>query len=89
MSAARQIAVMLAVTKGLLDDIPQKYLTKIQDAIVEKIDATVPELEERIETVGFDDPLWEKMGQAIADGLKGFEELDAVPGNIRQKGQDR
>jgi F-type H+-transporting ATPase subunit alpha len=89
LSAARQIAVMLAVTKGLLDDIPEKYLAKIQDAIVEKIDATVPELEERIETVGFDDPLWEKMGQAIADGLKGFEELDAVPGNIRQKGQDR
>ena len=63
-------------------------MAKVQDVIIEKFSATFPELENRIESIGSDDPLWEKMDQAIADVAKAFKERHADPGSTGQKNQN-
>ena len=90
MSAARQIAVLLAVTKAYLDDVPETRMAEAQEVIVAGIAAALPDLDDRIEAVASDDPFWETMERAIggllrdsevkADEIEGVEERDADAG---------
>jgi len=79
LTAARQIAVLLAVTRGYLDPVPENRMARAQEAVFEKIDAALPDLEDRIDTIGSGDPLWEKMDQVIRDAIRDVEALDADP----------
>ena len=81
LTAARQIAVLLAVTRGYLDPIPENRMARAQEVVFEKIEATLPDLEDRIDTIGSDDPLWEKMDQMIRDAIREVEAPDADPGS--------
>jgi len=89
LSTAHQIVLLLAVTQGLLDDMPENQMADAQSLLIEKIDAVVPELEERLETIGSDDPLWTKIEQALVTLLKNYKAIDADTRSIGQKDQNR
>ncbi|KJS30585.1 MAG: ATP F0F1 synthase subunit alpha [Desulfatitalea sp. BRH_c12] len=86
---AHQIVLLLAVTQGLLDDMPENQMAEAQNLLLENIDAVVPELEERIETIGSGDPLWTKIEQALVTLLKNHKWIDADTRSIGQKNKNR
>jgi hypothetical protein len=65
-----------------LDDVPETRMAEAQDVIVAGIAAALPDLDDRIEAVASDDPLWETMERAIAgllrDGEVKADEIEVV-----------
>jgi F-type H+-transporting ATPase subunit alpha len=89
LSAAEQVTVLLAVTKGLLDDIPVEKMAVAEKAILEKAKAGMPDLEEGIGAAGPDDALWEHLLSVLADELGRLKEKDADAGSPEQEDRDR
>ncbi len=69
LSTGRQIALLLAVTKGMLDDVPLEKISLAQGAILEKIKEEIADLDKIITAAGTDDPIWTKLGSMIEDAI--------------------
>ena len=89
LSAGEQILVLLAVTRGLFDDVPLEKMEMAQQNLLEKLKEQIKELESEVENTGPDDPLWEKLITMIDKVLKNYKDSDADTGNLEQKDQDR
>lgn len=66
MTDAEQIAVLLAVTRGLLDDLPIEAMEKAQRAIVEAVRSDPGPVAEALAAGGADDPAWPALVTRLA-----------------------
>jgi F-type H+-transporting ATPase subunit alpha len=89
MGAGEQIAVLLAVTKGLFDDLPVENMAPAEAAILDKVNAEITDLKDVVAAAGKDDPLWEKLVEQMTKALHPFKEQDADTGDAEQEDQDR
>jgi F-type H+-transporting ATPase subunit alpha len=89
LSAGQQIAVLLAVTKGIIDDVPVEKMGLAEESILEKAKRDVPELDDVVAKAGANDPVWEKLVELTADAVKTIKENHANAGISEQKDQDR
>jgi len=70
LSTGRQITVLLAVTKGMLDDLPLEKIGLAEETILEKAKEEIADLDEIMTTAGTDDPIWAKLGSMIEDAIE-------------------
>ena len=89
LAADEQVAVLLAVTQGLLDEVPVEKVTVAEEAILEKVKSEMPDWKQGIDAVEADDPVWEKLVSILAEGLEALKETHADTGVFDQKNQDR
>ena len=89
LSAEDQIAVLLAVTNGLLDEIPVDRMGESERLILEKVHSELPDFTEAVDTAAPDDPIWKKLTHAIHNSLELLKENHADFGVSEQKDQDR
>ena len=89
MSTQEQIAVLLAVARGILDDVPVEKMESAEQRILDEVKVKFPDLENLVATAEEDDPLWEKMVSVMTDVLGEIKENHADPGIVEQKDQDR
>jgi F-type H+-transporting ATPase subunit alpha len=83
MSAGEQIAVLLAVTKGLFDELPVENMGTAEAALLEKVNAEVKDLNHLVATAGKDDPLWKNLVEQMTEALLPFKEQDANAGDTQ------
>jgi F-type H+-transporting ATPase subunit alpha len=81
MSAGEQIAVLLAVTKGLFDELPVENMGPAEAALLEKVNAEVTDLNHVVATAEKDDPLWKNLVEQMTEALLPFKEQDANTGD--------
>jgi F-type H+-transporting ATPase subunit alpha len=72
MSAGEQIAVLLAVSKGLFDDLPVENMAPAEAAVLDKVNSEITDLNQVVATAGKDDPLWEKLIEQMTEALQPF-----------------
>jgi F-type H+-transporting ATPase subunit alpha len=89
MSTGEQIAVLLAVTKGLFDGLPIENMGPAEAALLEKVKAERKDLDDLVAKAEMDDPLWEKLIGEISKTLLPFKEQNADTGDTEQEDQDR
>ena len=89
LSAGQQIAVLLAVTEGIIDDVPLEKMGLAEESILEQAKSDVPELDDVLAKAGINDPVWEKLVELTTDAVKTIKENHADPGISEQKDQDR
>ncbi|MFC1868942.1 alternate F1F0 ATPase, F1 subunit alpha [Thermodesulfobacteriota bacterium] len=89
LSAGEQVVVLLAVTRGIFDDIPLEKMAMAQQTLLEKVNGRMPELDNDVEKAGPDDPLWEKLVSLMADVLETLKENHADIRSVEQEDQDR
>ena len=89
MSTGEQIAVLLAVTKGLFDDLPIENMSPAEAALLDKVKAEMKDLDDLVAKAEKDDPLWEKLIKEISETLEPFRKQDADTGDTEQEDQDR
>ncbi len=89
MSTGEQIAVLLAVTNGLFDDLPVENMGTAEAALLSRVNDEIKDLNNLVASAKGDDPLWEKMIENISETLLPFKEQDADTGDIEQEDQDR
>jgi len=70
LSTGRQITVLLAVTKGMLDDVSLEKIGLAQETILEKVKDEIADLDEMMTAAGTDDPIWTKLGSLIEDAIE-------------------
>ena len=70
LSTGRQITVLLAVTKGMLDDVSLERIGLAQETILEKVEDEIADLDEMMTAAGTDDPIWTKLGSLIEDAIE-------------------
>jgi len=70
LSTGRQITVLLAVTKGMLDDLPLEKIGLAEETIIEKVKEEIADLDEMMTAAGTDDPIWAKLGSMIEDAIE-------------------
>ncbi|BBO92826.1 alternate F1F0 ATPase, F1 subunit alpha [Desulfosarcina ovata] len=89
MSAGEQIAVLFAVSKGLMDEVPEVRMQEAETAILESVTAGIPDIEEAITRAGDDDPVWDRLIQLISTAIGPFKEAYADAGDIGPQNPDR
>lgn len=88
LAAGEQIAILLAVNEGLLDDIPIEKIQESQDLIVDGI-RSVEGLVENVSKAGKDDSVWEQLLKVIKASLEKVTlENHAEPGRDTKEDQD-
>jgi F-type H+-transporting ATPase subunit alpha len=85
--ADEQLAVLLSVSKGLLDAVPLAEMYSTEASLLKEVDSQFPEFSQSIHEVGVDDPLWEKLLSFIKTYLKGIVNQDANAGKPEQENQ--
>jgi len=71
LSTGRQITVLLAVTKGMLDNVPLERIGLAEDIIIEKVKKEIAAIDEMMTVAGPDDPIWIKLDSLIEDAIEG------------------
>ena len=89
LSTGEQVAVLLAVTKGLLDEVAVDKMEEAERLILEKVRAQIPELDREVTSAGPDDKIWETLLSLMNDGLKSLKENHANAGIPEQEDKDR
>jgi len=92
MTAGEQIAVLLAVAKGLMDEVPVQKIVEAEAAVLEKMKTEIPDLENAVAAAEKDDPLWKQLTTAMETALAPFKvtkEDHADTGIPEPKDQDR
>ncbi len=92
MSAGNQIAVLLAVARGLMDVVPVEKVLEAETALLEKVKTEISDLENTVERAEKDDPFWEQlttMMEAVLSPFKADKEDHADTGIPEPKDQDR
>ena len=88
LSAAHQIAALMAVNKGYLDDIFEADIKEMETLIRQAVAKNIPHLDASIAAMGPDDPLWQKLEDIIRQEIEKFKENHADPGNTGEKNQN-
>ena len=89
MSAGEQIAVLLAVAEGLMDRVPLEQMGAAEKAVLEKVWADIPDLQNAVSTAPTTDPLWPKLISLLKKALLPFTENDANTGISEPENQNR
>jgi len=89
MNKEEQIAVLLAVTRGLMDDVPVEKMAQAEQTLLKKVKEKMPELGKMVETAGHEDPIWEKLISLIKENLEDMREDYADARVAEQEDQDR
>ena len=89
MSAEEQIAVLLAVTRGILDEVPVEKMAPAERSILERVKAEMPDLENVVSSAGRDDPIWDRLVSLISESTRGLKQENADAGIPEQEDQDR
>ena len=92
MTAGEQIAVLLAVARGLMDAVPVERVVEAEAALLEKVKAEFPDLDDAIDRAEKDDPLWKQLTSSMEVALAPFrvtKEDHADTGIPEPKDQDR
>ena len=92
MSAGEQIAVLLAVARGLMDEVPVEKVVEAEAALLEKVKTEISGLENAVATAEKDDPLWKQLISIMEAALNPFKlikEAHADTGIPEPKDQDR
>ncbi len=89
LTVGEQIVILLAVSKGLLDEIPIEKVREAQKKLIETVKSQMSDLDNEVEKAGPDDPLWEKLTPIMEEGLKEIKQVNADTGNAEQEDQDR
>ncbi len=88
MSTGEQIAVLLAVSKGLFDAVPVDKMEAAQTSVLEVVKAAHPKLDRDVTDAGKEDPLWETLLADMKRPLEAFKEDHADTGNTEPENQD-
>ncbi|MFC1823501.1 alternate F1F0 ATPase, F1 subunit alpha [Thermodesulfobacteriota bacterium] len=88
MSAADQVMVLLAVTKGTLDEVPLDKIELAEQTILEQIRKEISGLEEAVASAVKDDPLWEKITTLAGEAVKPMMEDHGNAGVTEQEDQN-
>jgi len=88
MSTGEQISVLLAVTKGLFDDLSVETIEAAERSILERVKIKNPKLDKEVAAAGLDNPLWDKLLSQMAEALLPLREQDANTGVTEQEDQD-
>mgnify|MGYP001055605154 CR=1 FL=1 len=66
LSTKEQIAVLLAVTKGIFDEVPLEKTGLAEQAILEQVKGHMPDLDSAMSMVDPDNPVWERLVLTIS-----------------------
>ena len=92
MSAGNQIAVLMAVARGLMDTVPVEKVLEAETAVLDKIKAEINNFENTVMHAQKEDPFWERLAALTAAALSPFtasKEDHADAGIPEPKDQDR
>ena len=92
MSAGQQIAVLLAVARGLMDEIPVERVLEAESAILENVKREMSDLDGAVSRAEKEDPLWERLTtlmEATLGPFKRKKEEHADAGIVEPEDQDR
>ncbi len=92
LASGEQIAVLLAVARGLMDEVPVEKVVEAEAAVLEKVKAEIPDLENAVLRAEKDDPLWKQLTTLMEGVLAPFKlmkEDHADAGIPEPKDQDR
>jgi len=73
LSTGSQITVLLAVTKGMFDELPLEKIGLAEETIIEKVKEEIADLDEMMTAAGTDDPIWTKLGSIIEDAIENIK----------------
>lgn len=62
-----QIAALLAVTHGALDEVPEASIATVVEAVLERVKNKIPDFEQTLPGAKREDPLWEALEKIITD----------------------
>ncbi len=85
LGAGAQIAVLLAVTRGLLDRVPVERMAEAEAAVLDAVRAAVEDLDRSVTAARADDPLWERLLKIMEETVAPLRETDADPGSPEQE----
>jgi F-type H+-transporting ATPase subunit alpha len=88
LTVGEQIALLLAVTKEILDDVPVDKMAQAEQFILRTIKEEVPEWEKSVRSADPGDPVWEKLISLMARSVDSFIEKHANAGIPKQENQD-
>jgi len=89
LSTGEQIAVLLAVTRGLFDELPVERMGPAEAAVLDKVTVEIPDLDNKVDAAGKDDLLWEKLIEKMTKALLPFKDKNANTGDTEQENKDR
>ena len=89
MPAGEQIAALFAVSRGLLDEVPERRMEEAERAVIEAATTGIAGLEEAVSRAGEDDPLWDRLTHLITAAISPFKEEHADAGNTDPQDPDR
>ena len=89
LSTGEQLVVLLAVTRGLLDDVAVEDMAGAEELMLERVRTDSPGLDRDVETAGADDNLWENLLTIMTDALTSLKEKHANAGISEQEDKDR
>lgn len=75
-----QVAVLYAVTKGILDEIPVEKMEEAEKLILDKLKTALPELDNEVTNAGPDDKIWETLLALMSESVESLKEEHADTG---------
>ncbi|GAB6909003.1 F1 sector of membrane-bound ATP synthase, alpha subunit [Desulfosarcina cetonica] len=89
MPAGQQIAVLFAVSQGLLDAVPEGRMDEAERAVIEAATAGIADFEDAVSRAGDGDPLWDRLTHLITAAIGPFKEEHADAGDTDPQDPDR
>jgi F-type H+-transporting ATPase subunit alpha len=89
LTAGEQIAVLLAVTEGLLDEVPSDQVVAVEKAMLEKINEQFPDLNDTMAEIAPEDKLWETFITSLQEVIQDWMKTHADTGVSEQENSDR
>jgi len=84
-----QVAVLYAVTKGVLDEIPVEKMEEAEKLILDKLKSDLPDLDNEVTNADPNDKIWETLLALMSESVESLKEEHADTGIPEQKDQDR
>jgi F-type H+-transporting ATPase subunit alpha len=89
MPAGEQIAILFAVSRGLLDEVPETRIETAERAVLEAVTAGITDLEGIMARAGGDDAVWEQLTALITTAIGPFKEAYADTGETESQDPNR
>ena len=83
------VAILFAVSRGFLDEVPEARIEAAERAVLEAVTAGIADLEGIMARAGDDDAVWERLTHLIATAIGPFKEAHADTGNTDPQNPDR
>jgi F-type H+-transporting ATPase subunit alpha len=87
--AGEQVAILFAVSRGLLDDVPEARIEAAEKAVREAVTAGIDDLEAIMARAGDDDPVWERLTDLVTTATGPFKEAHANTGKTEPQDPNR